>query len=161
MALTETELERAILEYLREQTVLSLAAAGDDGPHAVSLMYAHEHFDIFWLSDPESHHSRFLAANARAAVTIAAQQDDFRNIRGLQMAGLAQRVGDPDQAAAAFELLTARYPFLNRFGAGKLARHLGAADVYRFRPIRLTLIDNSRGFGFKQTLAPQENRNDK
>lgn len=156
MALTEIELERAILEYLREQTVLSLAAVGDDGPHAVSLMYAHERFDLFWLSDPGTHHSRYLATNPRASVTIAAQVDDYRDICGLQLSGLAQRISNPDKAAAAFKLLTTRYPFLNRFGAGKLARHLGAADVYRFRPIRLTLIDNSRGFGFKQTLAPQE-----
>lgn len=161
MALTETELELAILDELRDHTVLSLAAMGDEGPHAVSLMYAHERFDIFWLSDPETHHSRYLAANSRAAVTIAAQHEDFSSIRGLQMSGWAHRVSDPEQAAMAFELLTGRYPFLLRFGIGKLARHLGAADVYRFRPTRLTLIDNSRGFGFKQTLALQETYDDR
>ncbi len=57
-----------------------------------------------------------------------------------------------DTEKAGFELLVARYPFLEEFATGRLAGHLGAAAVYRFRPAKLTLIDNGRGFGFKQTL---------
>jgi len=156
MNLTEAELESAILEELRNHTVLTLATSGEAGPHAVSLMYAHDAFDIYWLSDPQTCHSECLAHNSSAAVTIAAQHDDFRKIRGLQMEGNGRRVTDVDEENLGFDLLVARYPFLKQFAAGKLARHLGAAAIYLFRPAQLTLIDNSRGFGFKQTLEPQE-----
>lgn len=152
MALTEAELERAILEELRQHTILALATIGNAGPHAVSLMYAHDAFDIYWLSDPKTRHSKHLASSPSVAVTIAAQHDDFQKIRGLQMEGGGCRLTEADEETAGFDLLVARYPFLQQFAVGKLARNLGAAAVYRFRPARLTLIDNARGFGFKQTL---------
>ena len=59
---------------------------------------------------------------------------------------------DADEETVGFDLLVVRYPLLKQFSSGKLARHLRVAAVYLFRPVRLTLIDNSRGFGFKQTL---------
>lgn len=161
MTLSVAELKREILAELSAHSVLALAAQGDEGPHVVSLLYANAGLDIFWLSDPDTRHSRYLENSPLAAVTIAAQQEDFRKIRGLQMQGRAQRISDSAQAAAGMDLLAARYKFLKQFGVGKLARHLGAASVYRFRPAQLTLIDNSRGFGFKQTLVPQETRNDR
>jgi uncharacterized protein YhbP (UPF0306 family) len=152
MALKEAELRDAILAELRHHTVLTLATIGEAGPHAVSLMYAHDAFDIYWLSDPKTRHSEHLASSNPAAVTIAAQYEDFREIRGLQMQGIGCRLTETDEETAGFDLLVARYPFLRQFAAGNLARHLGEAAVYRFRPARLTLIDNSRSFGFKQTL---------
>lgn len=152
MILTDLELENAIVDELQRHTVLSLATVGRAGPHAVSLLYAHKDFDMYWLSDPKTSHSGQLAQNPSAAVSIAAQQDDFRKLRGLQIVGNAYRIADPDEAARGFDLLVARYPFLKQFAAGKLARHLRLAAVYLFRSNKLTLIDNSRGFGFKQTL---------
>jgi uncharacterized protein YhbP (UPF0306 family) len=160
MILTEAELESAILEELRRNTVLTLAAVGVAGPHAVSLFYAHDNFDIYWLSDPKTRHSQNVASSPSTSVTIAAQQTDYRKIRGLQMEGETRRLGDASEATAGFDLLVDRYPFLKQFAVGKLARHLGAAAVYLFRPTKITLIDNARGFGFKQTLEPREISND-
>jgi len=150
--LNKSELSDAILAQLRAHSVLTLATTGETGPHAVTLMYAHDGYDIYSLSDPKTRHSQQLASNPSAAVTVAKQYEDFRRIRGLQMHGRGCRLADKDEAAAGFDLLALRYPFLQQFGAGKLAEHLGAAAIYRFKPAELTLIDNARGFGFKQTL---------
>ena len=150
--LNKVELSDAILAQLRAHSVLTLATIGETGPHAVTLMYAHDGFDIYWLSDPKTRHSEQLESSPSAAVTIAAQYEDFRKIRGLQMNGTGCRLADAKEASAGFDMLALRYPFLQQFGAGKLAQHLGAAAVYRFQPARLTLIDNARSFGFKQTL---------
>jgi len=152
MNLSRAELEAAILEELRNHSVMTLATNDQAGPHAVSLMYAHDAFDIYWLSDPKTRHSEHLASGFPVAATIAAQQEDFRKIRGLQMDGEARLLTGSAEETAAFNLLVARYAFLKKFGGGKLARHLGAAAIYRFRPATITLIDNSRGFGFKQSL---------
>jgi len=148
--LTDGELRRAIHAQLRAHTVLTLATASAGIPHAVSLMYAEdEDFNICWLSDPDTRHSRHLESANRCAITVATQYDDFRTIRGLQMVGSAGREPDPGDG---LKLLVARHPFLQAFVAGKLAQHSSRAAVYRFQPEMVTLIDNRRAFGFKQTL---------
>jgi uncharacterized protein YhbP (UPF0306 family) len=154
MVLAQDKLKAAILEDLRNHSVMTLATNGQAAPYAVSLMYANDTFDIYWLSDPKTRHSEYLVSDSRVAVTIAAQYQDFREIRGLRMEGNARLLTDATEQGAGFDLLLARYPFLKKFAAGKLARHLGAAAIYLFRPTTITLIDNSRGFGFKQSLNP-------
>jgi len=152
MSLSDAELKQAIVDALAGHTVLTMATQGETGPHAVSLMYAHKEFDIYWLSDPNAAHSTNLSKENRGAVSIARQFDVFQNIMGLQMSGCAARLEKGVAADEGFALLTMRYPFLQQFASGELARHLGKAAVYRFRPEQITLIDNARGFGFRQIL---------
>lgn len=152
MQLEETDLKNAVNNELLRYTVLTLSVSDATGAHAVSLMYAQQAMNLYWLSDPNTRHSKTLALNPLAAVTIAGQSEDFRTIKGLQITGRARRLTNAKEENAAFKLLVARYPFLKQFAVGELARHLGAAAVYRFRPERVTLIDNTRAFGFKQTL---------
>jgi uncharacterized protein YhbP (UPF0306 family) len=152
MPLSDDELKQAVVDALAGHTVLTMATLGETGPHAVSLMYAHKEFDLFWLSDPKASHSGHLESGGYCSVSIARQYDDFKNIMGLQMSGHGLRLKKGIEADDGFVLLTRRYPFLQKFTAGELARHLGRAALYRFRPDRITLIDNTRGFGFKQTL---------
>jgi uncharacterized protein len=157
-SLSHDELKDAIVAAVAGHTVLSLATQGETGPHAVSLMYAHKEFDLYWLSDPKSRHSSNLESDHRCAVSIARQYDAFHLIMGVQISGHGLRLEKNADADDGFTLLAARYPFLRKFAAGELARHLGKAAVYRFRPQRITLIDNGRGFGFKQTLRLEEYR---
>jgi uncharacterized protein YhbP (UPF0306 family) len=149
--------EQAIVALLDEHTVFTLATTHDAAPHAVSLMYARDGLALVWVSDPETRHSRDLAANPRAAATVARQYEDFTSIRGLQMTGRARRLDGGDETAWALDLLTERYPFFERFRAGpaKLARHLEAAAAYRFDPETVTLVDNTRGFGFRAEITPK------
>lgn len=150
MSLEPDELREAILEQLAGHTVCTLATQSGDGAHAASLMYAHDGFEVYWMSDPTSQHSRDLEADGRCTMTVARQYDDFAAIQGLRMKGHAARITDDATEKRAMKLMAGRYPFLDRFGAGKLARALAAAALYRFRPRRITLIDNTRSFGFKQ-----------
>ncbi len=152
MSLEQAELRATVLAQLAGHTVCTLATQNEDGAHAASLMYAHDGLELYWMSDPKSQHSRDLAADGRSAITVARQFDDFAAIQGLQMKGHAARIIDDAAEKRAMKLMAGRYPFLAMFGAGKLARALAAAALYRFRPRCVTLIDNTRSFGFKQSL---------
>lgn len=153
MSLSERELNREILAALAGHSVMTLATASSDGhPHAVSLMYASDGHDLFWLSDPATVHSTHLHHRGRCAVTISGQFDDFTVITGLKMRGRACRLSDVEAVRHGIALLGARHPFLRKFAISDLAHHLGKAAVYRFCPEAITLIDNTRRFGFKQTL---------
>ncbi len=152
MSLTESGLEQAILAALAAHNVMTLATTGRDGPHAVSLMYACDGFDLYWLSDPATLHSIHLEQSHRCAVTISGQYSDFTAISGLKMQGHGVCLPAGNSARHGMRLLGSRYSFLREFSAVNLARHLGKAAIYRFRTDRITLIDNTRRFGFSKTL---------
>ncbi len=152
MLLSDQELKAAVLQLLGQHTVLSLATVGDEGPHGVSLMYAYDAYTLYWLSDPKTRHSHDLGKGKAATITIAGQYEDFKQIQGLQLKGIGSCLESGEEEKKAFKLLGERYEFLKTFSLGNLARHLGAAAVYAFRPSTITMIDNTRGFGFKQTL---------
>jgi uncharacterized protein YhbP (UPF0306 family) len=71
----------------------------------------------------------------------------------VQVAGRARRLEGAD-ADAARAALVARYAFLAELASGppKLRAAFEQAGFYALEPDRITLIDNTRGFGHKETL---------
>ncbi|HSM18914.1 MAG TPA: pyridoxamine 5'-phosphate oxidase family protein, partial [Hyphomicrobiales bacterium] len=114
----EAELRAEILAFLDAHTVMSLATSGADGGHAASLMYARDGLALYWVSDPESRHSREIEADPRVAATIAPDYDDFKEIHGLQIHGRARRLDSAAARAKGIARLAARYPFLKQFLSG-------------------------------------------
>lgn len=148
------DLAARIETFLDAHHVMTLATVGDAGAHAASLMYARACFTLQWTSDPQSRHSQHLERDARVTATVAPDYADFRVIRGLQIAGRARRL-DGRAAEEARAALVARYAFLAELAAGppKLRAAFEKAAFYAVVPERITLIDNARGFGHKDTLV--------
>lgn len=154
-AWTAPSLRAEIQAFIAAQHTVSLATVGDDGhAHGTSLLYVPDGVGLLWTSDPRSRHSQYLAARPRVTVTIAPDYNDFAAIRGVQMAGEAERLSGAIETARAAALLVARYSFLARLAGApaKLREAWNKASFYRFVPSRITLIDNTRGFGHKATL---------
>ncbi len=134
---------------------MTLATVGPDGPWAAGLFYAHDGFDVYWLSDPRSRHSRNIAVNPQVAVAIHEDYRRWEEIRGIQMEGVAELVGPLADAGRPAEIYLTRYPFLrdpSRLPA-PLARALGRARLYHFAPRRIYFIDNSEGFASRQEVV--------
>jgi uncharacterized protein YhbP (UPF0306 family) len=151
---TAPALRAEIESFLHAHHTFTLATVADDGSaHAASLLYALEGLALVWTSDPATRHSLHLASRRQVSATVAPDYNDFSAIRGVQIAGEAVRLeGAAELHARA--LMAVRYPFL-RLLAESPAALLAAwrkAAFYRLEPSRLTLIDNTRGFGHKATL---------
>jgi hypothetical protein len=148
------DLSARIGTFLDAHHVMTLATVGDAGAHAASLMYARKGFTLYWTSDPRTRHSVHLEGEARVTATVAPDYADFRLIRGVQVAGRARRL-EGAAADAARAALVARYVFLAELASGppKLRTAFEQAGFYALAPDRITLIDNTRGFGHKETLA--------
>jgi uncharacterized protein YhbP (UPF0306 family) len=147
--------ERAhrFLSFLDAHHVMSLATAGTDGPHATNLFYARDGFALVWVSDRTSRHSLHVECGAPVAATVAPDYADFRDARGVQIAGHARRIADADERAQARHLMQTRYPFLRMAEAPPEVREAyERADFYRLAPTRMVMIDNRRGFAAKETL---------
>lgn len=140
--------------FLDAQHVMTLATRGASGAHAASLMYARRELTLHWTSDAATRHSMELDADGRVGATISPDYADFRAIVGVQIEGRAERIRDASEAQAARELLAQRYAFLGDLASAPAALRaaLDKAAFYRLVPTRVTLIDNTRGFGRKEVL---------
>ena len=143
-----------IQAFLDAHHVMTLATGTDGVAHAASLFYARDDFTLYWTSDPATRHSREIETQHRVAATIAPDYTDFRVIRGLQISGRAQRIAVDADVVRARSVMEERYTFLRELGRGPeaLRAAYASAGFYALRPARITLIDNTRGFGSKETL---------
>lgn len=153
MSPTEEDLAARITSFLAAHHVLSLATGGPAGPHAANLFYACDSMAVIWVSDPDARHSRAISADPHVAATIAPDYTDFALIKGLQIVGRAYKVSKLEEAHH-LALLEARYPFLKQLADAplELRKAYLRISAYRMEPTRITLIDNSQGFGHKETL---------
>jgi uncharacterized protein YhbP (UPF0306 family) len=149
-----TNLGQRIGSFLAAHHVVSLATSGSSGPHATSLLYACDGLALVWVSEPDTRHSLEIGADPSVAATVAPDYLDFTAIRGVQIAGAARRIVAADGRMRHLAQLEARYPFLAQLAAGplKLRQAYARTAVYRLQPARIVLIDNSKGFGHKETL---------
>jgi uncharacterized protein len=143
-----------IAAFLDAHQVMSLATCGHGRPHAANLFYVRDDFALIWVSDPKSRHSADIEDNAFVAATIAPDCFDIDEIRGVQISGHAHGMSGEGPCAHARRLLEGRYPRVKPlFGASSAMREAYARmQFYRLEPTRMVLIDNSRGFGHKETL---------
>ena len=132
------------LEYLAAHHVMSLATQGEDGPWAAAVFYAHDDFDLFFLSSRTSRHARHIMDRPGVAAAIHENYGDWRAIRGIQLEGEATILEGADREAA-ISRYKQRFPFVAT--AGELAEAFARVSWFRLRPARLYLIDNSKGFG--------------
>jgi uncharacterized protein YhbP (UPF0306 family) len=153
------ELLQQARELLQAESTLVLSVADAHGqPHATPVFYllaetsglpnpacpSPTSLDLVWLSSPHSLHSACLQADPRAAAAVHRPTFAWREIAGLQMRGLCSVVEDPARAA----LLPL---YCERFQLGSiLSLAIRRSTLYRFRPTWARLVDNRRGFGWKQ-----------
>lgn len=153
--INENQLEKRIAEFLGAHHVVTLATSGQGSVHAASVMYAIHGFDLYWMSDRETRHSKELERSPGVAATVSPDYTDFREIRGLQIKGTAVRLRSDSEVAHARAMMLQRYAFLRELAGGPeaLRRAFEAGSFYRLRPDTITLIDNTLGFGNKEVLA--------
>lgn len=139
-------------EFLALSTMTLSTASPDGKPHAApvyfaapSLMNVNPIPVLYFFSDPRSQHGQHLDANPRAAVAIYPPCFDWQDIRGLQMGGLAAPVEAGEEWNTAWGLYKTKFPFV----AG-LKAIVARNRLYAFTPGWIRLVDNRRGFGFKQ-----------
>ena len=152
-------MERAALRaqieaFLAAHHTASLATVDEQGaPHAANVLYAPEGLALYWMSDTQTRHSRHIEVRPRVTATVAPDYADFRLIRGLQIFGTARRLTGGESLATARRMVS-RYGFLAELANGPAALRASfeKAGFYCLEPARICLIDNTQGFGHKETL---------
>jgi uncharacterized protein YhbP (UPF0306 family) len=132
---------------------MTLATASPDGePHAAPVYFVAEPLGgeaaaprFYFFSDPRSLHGQHLAHSPRLAAALYPPCFDWQDIRGVQMRGFATPVSAGEEWNSAWGLYQTKFPFV----AG-LKAIVSRNRLYAFAPSWIRLVDNRRGFGFKQ-----------
>ncbi|MBE0696226.1 MAG: UbiX family flavin prenyltransferase, partial [Anaerolineaceae bacterium] len=111
---------------------------------AVYFVVGQDHL-LFFFSASDSQHSLNLSVNQRAAVTIHPLANSWQEIRGLQLQGQVRPVTTGQEWEMAWALYTSKFPF-----AADLKDVVAKNTLYAFQPEWIRLVDNRRGFGFKE-----------
>lgn len=154
-----------VRRLLAQHTTLVLATASEDGvPWACALFYALDEDGLSPLvvSSPGSRHAANLAARPSAAAAVNAQHDEWRTVEGVQLEGRVERLAG-DERAAALDRYVTRFTWLGDLDTGdpserRIGERLAAADIYRMRPERLVLVENTRGFGVREVVDVSDAR---
>ena len=133
-----------VREFLDAQRTLTLAIADDDGPWAADVYYVRIGRDLCFFSSPKSRHAQSTATDGRAAGTIHAEAQGWRDIRGVQMAGRVEEIPRGAARGAAVDAYLDKFPFAKPLLVGDLLKKV---RFYRFTPKTILWIDNSEGLG--------------
>jgi uncharacterized protein YhbP (UPF0306 family) len=152
----ETELQRRAWELLRDCTTMSLATSGADGIWAADVFFAPCSLtELLFISGPSTQHVRNLLASPSVAATIHVDVgNDWRSIRGLQLAGTATPVADdelPDARNAYFE----KFSFARRLleAGSEVEAKTNDNRFYALHIARIYLVDNRLGFGVRHEIG--------
>lgn len=135
--------------FLDRHRVLTLAYCGPEGPAACAVWFAaRADLELYFLSALSTHHGAALRDGGAVAFAVHKDEQDWRSIQGIQGRGWCSPVNTAEHAAA-WQIYTARYPFVIR-QALNLQAALSRTTLWLVRPSWIRLVDNTRGFGFKQ-----------
>lgn len=151
---------RAIGDFLGSHTTMTLATNGEDGPWAAALFYAHNaDLSLYFISGKSTRHAAHIEQNAEVGVAINGQHQDWFDIRGLQIRGVAEIV-PPGQRDDALDIYLRRFPTLDRLFASpdgeqekRIAKAFAASPFYRIRPSWIRFIDNGKAFGHREEFS--------
>jgi uncharacterized protein YhbP (UPF0306 family) len=135
-------------------STMSLATVGLGGEvHAADVYFASdEQMNLYYFSAPSSQHSRDIQWDPQAAVTIHAHHTSWEQILGVQMRGICYQVTAPPAWEQAWAVYLEKFPFVQQ-----LSDIIKVNQLYGFTPVWIRLVDNSRGFGYKQEWQAKEN----
>lgn len=146
-----------LLDYLATHNVMTIASSHQNVPWAAAVFYASADFVLYFLSNPKSRHGMNIAENSQVSAAIHEDYHDWRQIRGIQLEGRAERLTSIKQRAEFWKTYEKKFPFVKQFfRAGSLRAMLSTKvtgiRLYRIVPSQIYYIDNSKGFGHREML---------
>lgn len=155
-ATTPIDVPPHVLTYLAEQKVLTLATASPAGvPRAATLTYVNEGVALYVWTRPETTTARHIEQNPFVSFTIDEYAADWRETRGIQGAGDARVVLNPDEVRRAVALFEQKF-------ASVSGKDEGGLTFIRITPTELQFIggsgaaaglDRELGFDYRRDLV--------
>jgi uncharacterized protein YhbP (UPF0306 family) len=128
-------------------STLTLATTGPGGePHGAAVYFAaDEKLQLYFFSSQDSQHIQNVVHNNQAAISFYPECWGWKDIRGVQMRGFVQGVAPGLTWERGWVVYKTKFPFVKA-----LKSIIAKNQLYVFIPRWIRLVDNRKGFGFKQ-----------
>lgn len=135
--------QNVIVSYLDEAKVMQLATSSNNQPWCATVYFAHDNaHNLYWISLPDSRHSRDIESNAFVSGAITRVTDYGEPLRGLQFEGTAQQITDPGHIKQFAEAYAERY---NRYSLpDEILQNSTPYRLYQIQPTLFVLFDQER-----------------
>ena len=129
---------------------MALATVRHDGfPQTTWVHYINDEFTLYFACDATSQKAGNIALNPKVSLAIASETKNFYRLKGLSMSGHAHRIKDNTTAASVAKRLFSELPQSRRF----VPDNPTSLAVFEVKPIAISIIDYSKGFGTSQLIS--------
>jgi uncharacterized protein YhbP (UPF0306 family) len=152
--MTPEQFDGALRQIMDEVAAMTLATCAAGIPWATDVYFAADGFDLVFFSSPSSRHCRNLVANPACAATVHPQATSWREIKGLQMEGIAEPIDSVGGKARGLAAYLRKFPFARELlvEPNASARAFNKAVLHVFRPSRILYLDNALNVGARHCV---------
>lgn len=145
------EVRERILEVLNKTHLMSLGTCDNEGPWVADIIFIYdEDFNLYWMSDADTRHSRAILNNANVAGSITYSTKSKEPNFGIQFEGVAEQLPGVQFQLLVKHLAKRAYPKPKLSHAKKI---LDGDLWYKVTPSKIFLIDEEN-FGYdRQSFA--------
>lgn len=134
-----------ILQIMDDHPDMTVATVRPDGfPQASTVTFVHEGLTVYFACDLTSQKAQNIARDPKVSATIDKPHDDWNEIRGLSLGGLASHVTDEAEVAKVSDLIFQKFPQVADYMTGVSPDSI---CVVRIDPVAISVLDYSKGFG--------------
>ena len=141
---TSAELKR-IIDILDGADDLTIATLRDDGyPQATVVSFVNDGLNIHLGTGAEAQKARNMMRNNKVSVAVTLPYATWDEIKGVNLAGRAHRITDPQEFRHVGELMFKKFPQISQyadFGSGM------EMALFRIEPEVVSILDYAQGFG--------------
>jgi uncharacterized protein YhbP (UPF0306 family) len=147
----QPETERFILDVLQAHNILTLATIREDGyPQATTVGYIHE--DLILYIGTFAHAQKVINIQhcPKVSLTIDKDYDDWSQIKGLSMGGMAEVLTEPEAVHRVAALFTAKFP---QIAVLPVPIDPSSVVFLKITPIVISVLDYTKGFGHTELVS--------
>jgi uncharacterized protein len=132
------DIDKRLVSFILNNHLLSLATSKDNFPYSANCYYVYNKDKncLIFSSDPHTNHAKQFIKNNNVAATIAIDNNDYMQIKGVQLLGKIQPIKLDDLKSATQRYL-AKYPYAKDF----------PLHLWFFEINFIKMVDNNLGFG--------------
>jgi uncharacterized protein YhbP (UPF0306 family) len=144
------DIKLVIKGFLKKTRMMQVATCVNNQPWSCTVYFAFdENLNLYWISKPNTRHSKEIAKNPKVAgVIVYDQQPPQKSIKGLSFEGIAEVLNGSDEEKASkyyIKQLKRENTLLQDIRSGK-----NPHKFYRITPHKFVLFDSSNSLNPRQ-----------